>query len=151
MKVNNLDVKGIFPKESSLFFSKLSLSYAYKVKVNTIIMAEGGSQSGKVNLTKKDCFIDYHIYKIEPLNNTINNYYLFSFLKYKYEELKRNQNGVLPSISKTTLLNMNVPIFENQVFYGKLFKLFDDVSISTNNELSLLEEKKNILLRKIFI
>ncbi len=149
LKVKHLSLEKVYPDNTNIFLSNEGIKYSKKVSKNTIIMAEGGSNAGKVNLTDKEYYIDYHIYEILPTKE-IDNYYLFSFFKFYFTKFMLLQNGILPSITKKTLLNIYININDNHEKIGIFLKNLDLLITSTQEELKLLKEKKEVLLNLIF-
>ncbi|RRD39304.1 hypothetical protein EII29_07830 [Leptotrichia sp. OH3620_COT-345] len=96
----------------------------YNQSANTITISQGGASAGFINFIENKFWLGAHAFAINP-KDTVLNRYIYHFLKMNQEKLQDKKEGAgIPSISKTTLESLEIPIpsIETQ---EKIVKILD--------------------------
>ena len=96
----------------------------YNQNANTITISQGGASAGFINFIENKFWLGAHAFAINP-KDTVLNRYIYHFLKLNQEKLQDKKEGAgIPSISKTTLESLEIPIpsLETQ---EKIVKILD--------------------------
>ena len=96
----------------------------YNQSANTITISQGGASAGFINFIENKFWLGAHAFAINP-KDTVLNRYIYHFLKLNQEKLQDKKEGAgIPSISKTTLESLEIPIpsLETQ---EKIVKILD--------------------------
>lgn len=121
---------------------------------NTITISEGGNSCGFVNFNEEKFWSGGHCYFLSDLDNKIDIYYLYSYLKYKEEYIMRLRVGSgLPNIQKGDIENFKVQIVskEDQNKISNLLFSADKKIDSIKNQKENFENFKHGLLQQMFI
>ena len=124
----------------------------WNVEENTISISEGGNSCGHVNFNKRKFWSGGHCYSLQ--NVTIDNEYLYSYLKFKEKTIMDLRVGTgLPNIQKSAIENFEVkyPNIEEQNRIANLFSNLDKKIDFETNRLTKLKEYKKGLLQQMFI
>ncbi|WP_338965191.1 restriction endonuclease subunit S [Fusobacterium nucleatum] len=82
----------------------------YNQSANTITISQGGASAGFINFIENKFWLGAHAFAINP-KDTVLNRYIYHFLKLNQEKLQDKKEGAgIPSISKTTLESLEIPI-----------------------------------------
>ena len=118
---------------------------------NTITISEGGNSCGYVNFNKENFWSGGHNYSL--LNPKINSNFLYSFLKYKQNEIMRLRVGSgLPNIQigSLTKFEIKIPCDKEQEKIGGFLSSFDQLIQKQQEKISLLKELKKGYLQQMF-
>jgi type I restriction enzyme S subunit len=118
---------------------------------NTITISEGGNSCGYVNFNKENFWSGGHNYSL--LNPKINSNFLYSFLKYKQNEIMRLRVGSgLPNIQISSLakFEIKVPCGKEQEKIGGFLSSFDKLIQKQKEKIGLLKELKKGYLQQMF-
>ena len=121
---------------------------------NTITISEGGNSCGFVNFNEEKFWSGGHCYFLSDLNNKIDTYYLYSYLKFKEEHIMRLRVGSgLPNIQKGDIENFKVQLVskEDQNKISNLLLSADKKVDSIKNQKENFEIFKHGLLQQMFI
>ena len=124
----------------------------WNVEENTISISEGGNSCGYVNFNKRKFWSGGHCYSLQ--NVTIDNEYLYSYLKFKEKTIMDLRVGTgLPNIQKSAIENFEVkyPNIEEQNRIANLFTSLDKKIELETKKLQDLKTYKKGLLQKMFI
>ena len=78
---------------------------------NTITISEGGNSCGYVNFNTEKFWSGGHCYYLSNLHENVDDYYLYSYLKFKEEFIMRLRVGSgLPNIQKGDIENIKIQI-----------------------------------------
>jgi type I restriction enzyme S subunit len=78
---------------------------------NTIIISQGGTSAGFVNFITTKFYANAHCYVVLPLNEFVNNRYLYHFLKLNQDSLTNKQHGAgIPALRTSEVLDLPIPI-----------------------------------------
>lgn len=120
---------------------------------NFISISEGGNSCGYVNYVKGKFWSGGHNYTLTPTKE-INLEYLYTFLKYKEQELMSLRVGTgLPNIQKSSLYKFKIYMPDYNI-QNKIALIFTKLRESIENEeknLKLYQKQKDYLLNKMFI
>ena len=125
----------------------------YNTEKDTISISEGGNSCGYVNYNKKRFWSGGHNYTINITGN-INSYYLYSYLKYKENNIMNLRVGSgLPNIQKKDVLIYPVvlPIPSEQQKIANFLLTFDEKIDIAKEKLEHWENIKKGLLQQMFI
>lgn len=121
---------------------------------NTITISEGGNSCGYVNFNTEKFWSGGHCYCLSNLHENVNDYYLYSYLKFKEEFIMRLRVGSgLPNIQKGDIENIKIQIVskDNQNKISNLLlstdKKIDSIGIQKVN----FENFKKGLLQQMFV
>ncbi|WP_051749409.1 restriction endonuclease subunit S [Ureaplasma diversum] len=104
----------------------------YNVEANTIIISQGGASAGYVNFITERFWANAHCYYLIP-NQSVNNRFLYHFLKLKQDYLMAAQYGAgIPSLSKDTIWNISISIPPLRV-QNHIASILDQFDTLTNN------------------
>ena len=82
----------------------------YNQKKDTITISQGGASAGYVNWLQTNFWAGAHCYVLKPAD-TVENRYLFHFVKSKEKKLQECQYGAgIPALSKATVANLKIPV-----------------------------------------
>ena len=121
---------------------------------NTITISEGGNSCGFVNFNEEKFWSGGHCYFLSDLNNKIDTYYLYSYLKFKEEHIMRLRVGSgLPNIQKGDIENFKVQLVskEDQNKISNLLLSADKKIDSIKSQKENFENFKHGLLQQMFI
>ena len=121
---------------------------------NTITISEGGNSCGFVNFNEEKFWSGGHCYFLSDLNNKIDTYYLYSYLKFKEEHIMRLRVGSgLPNIQKGDIENFKVQLVSNedQNKISNLLLSVDKKIDSIKSQKENFENFKNGLLQQMFV
>jgi type I restriction enzyme S subunit len=121
---------------------------------NTITISEGGNSCGFVNFITKNFWSGGHCYTLEGLKKSINQYYLYSYLKYNEKKIMRLRVGSgLPNIQEGDIQKFKVvvPSLEEQLDIKKLLKAINKSIEFVSFNLENTKVFKKGLLQKMFI
>ena len=121
---------------------------------NTITISEGGNSCGFVNFNKEKFWSGGHCYFLSDLNNKIDTYYLYSYLKFKEEHIMRLRVGSgLPNIQKGDIENFKVQLVskEDQNKISNLLLSADKKIDSIKSQKENFENYKHGLLQQMFV
>ena len=121
---------------------------------NTITISEGGNSCGFVNFNKEKFWSGGHCYFLSDLNNKIDTYYLYSYLKFKEEHIMRLRVGSgLPNIQKGDIENFKVQFAskEDQNKISNLLLSADKKIDSIKSQKENFENYKHGLLQQMFV
>lgn len=112
---------------------------------NEILMVMDGASSGKV-YTGVEGVVGSTLSKIK--NTCLNNYFLYIFLKYNFNNIKdRNTGSAIPHTNKDFVLSLSIPNMKaDENLYDNLFNYRN----KTVEIISKLKEIKKIYLHKFF-
>ena len=126
----------------------------YNVEANTISISEGGNSCGYVQFNTSPFWSGGHCYTIQKVTSTIDNLYLYHYLKSKEDEIMKLRIGTgLPNIKKKDLANFKIviPEMEKQKKISNLLSLLERKIENSTALLSCLQAQKQHLLRQMFI
>lgn len=118
---------------------------------NTITISEGGNSCGYVNFNKENFWSGGHNYSL--LNPKVNINFLYSFLKYKQNEIMKLRVGSgLPNIQIGSLakFEIKVPCGIEQEKIGGFLSSFDKLIQKQQGRIGLLKELKKGYLQQLF-
>ena len=125
----------------------------YNVEADTISISEGGS-CGYVQFNTSPFWSGGHCYTIQEVTSTIDNLYLYHYLKSKEDEIMKLRIGTgLPNIQKKDLANFKIviPEMEKQKKISNILSLLERKIENSKALLSCLQAQKQHLLRHMFI
>ena len=125
----------------------------YNVEADTISISEGGS-CGYVQFNTSPFWSGGHCYTIQEVTSTIDNLYLYHYLKSKEDEIMKLRIGTgLPNIQKKDLANFKIviPEMEKQKKISNILSLLERKIENSTALLSCLQAQKQHLLRHMFI
>ncbi|SHL37473.1 type I restriction enzyme, S subunit, partial [Fibrobacter intestinalis] len=83
----------------------------YNQNENTITISQGGASAGYVNWIDKKFWAGAHCYVLKPNETTVQNRYVFHFIKSKEYRLQECQYGAgIPALAKSTVAELEIPI-----------------------------------------
>ncbi|MBQ6628283.1 MAG: restriction endonuclease subunit S [Methanobrevibacter sp.] len=121
---------------------------------NTITISEGGNSCGYVNFNEEKFWSGGHCYYLSNLDNNVNDYYLYSYLKFKEEFIMRLRVGSgLPNIQKGDIENFKIQIVseDNQIKISNLLLSSDKKINSIKIQKENIENFKKGLLQQMFV
>lgn len=127
---------------------------AWNTPENTITISEGGNSCGFVNFNEEKFWSGGHCYYLSDLSTKIDNYYLFSYLKFIEPRIMRLRVGSgLPNIQKGDIENIKVKItkLDEQNKIRDILKATDKYIYSINAQKQNFEIFKKGLLQQMFI
>ena len=126
----------------------------YNVEADTISISEGGNSCGYVQFNTSPFWSGGHCYTIQEINSTIDNSYLYHYLKSNEDKIMKLRIGTgLPNIQKKDLANFKIviPEMEKQKNISNLLSLLERKIENSIVLLSCLQSQKQHLLRQMFI
>ena len=123
----------------------------YNTEANTISISEGGNSCGYVNYNTEKYWSGGHNYTLTSLK--LNNSYLFSYLKFKENQIMSMRVGSgLPNIQKSSLneLPISYPLSEEQKLIGNFFNHLDTLITLHQRKCDVLMNIKKSLFEKMF-
>ena len=126
----------------------------YNVEANTISISEGGNSCGYVQFNTSPFWSGGHCYTIQEVISTIDNSYLYHYLKSSEDKIMKLRIGTgLPNIQKKDLANFKIviPEMEKQKNISNLLSLLERKIENSIALLSCLQSQKQHLLRHMFI
>ena len=128
--------------------------HAFNVSANTISISEGGNSCGYIQWNSVPFWSGGHCYTLNIKDKSIENKYLYHFLKSSEPEIMKLRIGSgLPNIQKKDLERVSIIIPTNST-QKEIIDLVDsiDCKIDTEYSISLLQlRQKAYLLSKLFI
>lgn len=125
----------------------------YNTEKDTISISEGGNSCGFVNFNIERFWSGGHNYTLQ--NVSINNRYLFAFLKFREEDIMNKRVGSgLPNIQKNALENFNILFPVNkaeQLAIASFFTNLDRQITLQSQRLEKLKQIKAACLDKMFV
>lgn len=121
---------------------------------NTITISEGGNSCGFVNFNTEKFWSGGHCYYLTNLHENVDNYYLYSYLKFKEEFIMRLRVGSgLPNIQKGDIENIKIQIAskDDQNKISNLLLSADKKINSIQIQKENFETFKKGLLQQMFI
>lgn len=84
----------------------------YNEEANTITISQGGASAGHVKWMACNFYAGAHCYVVKPINNTsLNNRYLYYFLKRKEIMLMNAQYGAgIPALNRNIVTTLSIPL-----------------------------------------
>ena len=83
----------------------------YNQNENTITISQGGASAGYVNWIDKKFWAGAHCYVLKPNGSTVQNRYIFHFIKSKEYKLQECQYGAgIPALAKSTVAELQIPV-----------------------------------------
>ena len=106
---------------------------SYNEKSNTITISQGGASAGHVAWQTTYFWAGAHCYVIKPLDDRLNNKYLYHFIKSKETYLKQMQHGAgIPALNRTKIQQIEIPLPPLPV-QEEIVRILDTFTESTNN------------------
>lgn len=121
---------------------------------NTITISEGGNSCGYVNFNTEKFWSGGHCYYLSDLQENVDNYYIYSYLKFKEESIMRLRVGSgLPNIQKGDIENIKIKIVSknNQIKISNLLLYADKKINLIQIQKENFENFKKGLLQQMFI
>lgn len=122
---------------------------------NKIVISARGANAGFVNLVRRKYWAGNSCYSVSILDeNKVNLDFLFQAIKKKQNLFTDYQQAAnIPSVSKkdVELFQISLPVFEEQVKIGKLFKNLDQTITFQQQKLEKLQNIKKAYLNEMFI
>jgi len=121
---------------------------------NTITISEGGNSCGYVNFNTEKFWSGGHCYYLSDLHENVDDYYLYSYLKFKEEFIMRLRVGSgLPNIQKGDIENIKIQIVSknDQNKISKLLLSADKKINSIQIQKENFENFKKGLLQQMFV
>ena len=121
---------------------------------NTITISEGGNSCGYVNFNTEKFWSGGHCYYLSDLHENVDDYYLYSYLKFKEEFIMRLRVGSgLPNIQKGDIENIKIQIVskDNQNKISNLLLSADKKINSIQIQKENFENFKKGLLQQMFV
>jgi type I restriction enzyme S subunit len=85
--------------------------HEYNTDENTIAISQGGASAGYVNFVTTKFWAGAHCFVIKPINNEVENKYLYFLLKNGQEKLQNAKLGAgIPGLNKKELQTYKIPI-----------------------------------------
>ncbi len=126
----------------------------YNTEENTITISEGGNSCGYVNFITTKFWSGGHNYSLQDLKKSIENLYLFQYLKHNENSIMSLRVGSgLPNIQKGAISNFLVliPCIKEQNKIANFLSSIDKKIENTKNQLEQTKEFKKALLQQIFV
>ncbi|OCL90264.1 restriction endonuclease subunit S [Arcobacter porcinus] len=126
----------------------------YNTEENTITISEGGNSCGYVNFITTKFWSGGHNYSLQDLKKSIENLYLFQYLKHNENSIMSLRVGSgLPNIQKGAISNflVLVPCNKEQNKIANFLSSIDTKIEQTQKQLELSKEFKKALLQQIFV
>lgn len=128
--------------------------HAFNVPANTISISEGGNSCGYIQWNNVPFWSGGHCYTLNIKNTSIENKYLYHFLKWCESDIMKLRIGSgLPNIQKKDLKKVSIIVPTNSA-QKKIIDFVDSIDdkIDTESSISLLlYRQKAYLLSKLFI
>lgn len=126
----------------------------FNVSHNTISISEGGNSCGYIQWNIKPFWSGGHCYTLNIKDSSIENKYLYHFLKWCEPDIMRLRIGSgLPNIQKKDLEKVSIIVPANSL-QNEIIDLADSIEGKIDSECSislLLHRQKAYLLSKLFI
>ena len=126
----------------------------WNTKENTISISEGGESCGFVNLNEEKFWSGGHLYTINKLNDNINVFYLYNYLKSIERKIMGLRVGSgLPNIQIDAIKNIGLilPTLPEQTKIGNFFSNLDSLISAQENKLEKLKALKQAYLTEMFV
>lgn len=126
----------------------------FNTRRDTITISEGGNSCGYVNFIKEDFWSGGHCYSLLNLRNNIELLFLYQYLKYSENIIKRLRVGSgLPNIQKKDIekLKFDLPSFLEQQKIAEFLTSIDNLIESKRKQINQSEEWKKGLIQVLFI
>lgn len=153
VQVFDVDTNMKIKKMTKNKISKIAEAKSVLAKPGNILVTLQGS-IGRVAVLEYEAFVDRTLLIINDFLVDIDPDFFKYLLLLKFDEEKRKApGGTIKTITKEVLSEFKVklPVFEYQQKVAMMFKDIDESLIRQNKKISLLNERKNNLLNKIFI
>ncbi len=128
--------------------------HSLNTPANTISISEGGNSCGYIQWNKCGFWSGGHCYTLRIIDSTIENKYLYHFLKWRENDIMKLRIGSgLPNIQKKDLSKVNITI-PNLSYQAKIVRLLDSFDEKINREVDIWKlyyRKKLFLLSELFI
>jgi len=122
---------------------------SWNTSENTITISEGGNSCGFVNFNTEKFWCGGHCYALKSLDNTVENLYLYYFLKLHEKSLMLLRVGSgLPNIQKKDLLNFSIqyPSFDQQKQIAALLNTAQqEINLLKKQEDALCNQKRGLM------
>lgn len=121
---------------------------------NTITISEGGNSCGFVNFNEEKFWSGGHCYFLSDLDNQIDTYYLYCYLKFKEKHIMCLRVGSgLPNIQKRDIENFKVQLLskQDQNMISKLLWSADKKIDSLKSQKDNFKKFKQGLLQQMFV
>ena len=126
----------------------------YNTEANTISISEGGNSCGFVKWNEERFFSGGHNYTLQDIKDTIEDKYLYQFLKNHEEQLMALRvGGGLPNIQKKDISEFEVvyPLSsDEQKKLVSFMSEIDNLIASAENEVESTKRLKKAMLQKMF-
>ncbi|WP_152060250.1 restriction endonuclease subunit S [Aliarcobacter butzleri] len=126
----------------------------YNTEENTITISEGGNSCGYVNFITTKFWSGGHNYSLQDLKKSIENLYLFQYLKHNENSIMSLRVGSgLPNIQKGAISNFLVliPCIEEQNKIANFLSSIDTKIEQVQKQLNFIKEFKKALLHQMFV
>ncbi|OCL93426.1 restriction endonuclease subunit S [Arcobacter porcinus] len=126
----------------------------YNTEENTITISEGGNSCGYVNFITTKFWSGGHNYSLQDLKKSIENLYLFQYLKHNENSIMSLRVGSgLPNIQKGAISNflVLVPCNKEQNKIANFLSSIDTKIEQTQKQLESSKEFKKALLQQMFV
>lgn len=126
----------------------------YNTEENTITISEGGNSCGYVNFITTKFWSGGHNYSLQDLKKSIENLYLFQYLKHNENSIMSLRVGSgLPNIQKGAISNFLVliPCIKEQNKIANFLSSIDTKIEQVKKQLELSKEFKKALLQQMFV
>lgn len=127
----------------------------YNQVSNTITVSQGGASAGFVNFIETKFWLGAHAFAILS-NEEVLNRYVYHFLKMNQKKIQSSQKGAgIPSVSKTTLINLEIPIppleTQNEIveILDKMTSYVTELTTELTTELALRRKQYAFYLDKL--
>lgn len=115
-------------------------------KANTIAVSEGGASAGYAQFMTTKYWAGSHCYQVKTKRASDSNKYLFYLLRGIAPQLMMEKTGsAMPNLQKTRFVNYVVNVTHNKNEQQKIAEFLDYESEKTNNKITSLNEKINLL------
>ena len=126
----------------------------YNKEANMISISEGGNSCGYVQFNNDKFWSGGHCYTIENIKPTINNKFLYYYLKYNESKIMNLRIGTgLPNIQKKDLeqFKVAIPNFKIQIQITHILNCIETKLNIEKELLTLYQLQKSYLLKNMFI
>jgi len=125
----------------------------YNCNAGTITISEGGNSCGFVQFMTRQFWSGGHCYSLHNVNQSVQNKYLFYFLKYSESKMMSLRVGSgLPNIQRNAISNFEI-IIPNEQTQTLTVNVLDAIYNKRESEkaiLQLVKNQKNYFLNKLF-
>jgi type I restriction enzyme S subunit len=152
------DINQSIVKKGTVYYPEsIEINERFKIKQYDILIAMSGATTGKVGkyISEKPSLLNQRIGKFVMKKGTDNNF-MFTYLNslyFKKELSKLLVAGAQPNISSQDIENINlfIPTNEEQREIGDFFNKLDELIEKQTNKVESLKERKEGLLKKMFV